>query len=129
MTSFFWNVRGLNKILKHSVVEEYVRKKEMLFGCILETRVKESKAGRILKKVFRDWSYITNYEFSQGGCWGKIFHEEITPASGFLPPGSGFLFPGSEFLPPGLGPCLQPPAFRPSYLSCFRINGNLPLIR
>ncbi|KAF2616361.1 hypothetical protein F2Q68_00046762 [Brassica cretica] len=33
---------------------------------------------------------------------------------------------GSGFLPPGLGPCLQPPAFRPSDLSCFRINENLP---
>ncbi|KAF3514584.1 hypothetical protein F2Q69_00007518 [Brassica cretica] len=38
---------------------------------------------------------------------GKIFHEEITPASKFLPPGSGFLPPGSGFLPPGLVPCLR----------------------
>ena len=40
-------------------------------------------------------------------CWRKIFHEEITPAFGFLPPGSGFMPQGSGFLPPGLGPCLQ----------------------
>ncbi|WZZ70838.1 hypothetical protein YC2023_082208 [Brassica napus] len=57
-------------------------------------------------------------------CWGNIFHEEITPASGFQVPA-----PMSGSLPPGLGPCLQPPASRPSDLSCLRINGNLPLIR
>ncbi|KAF3515329.1 hypothetical protein F2Q69_00005491 [Brassica cretica] len=48
--------------------------------------------------------------------------QDRLPASRFLPPG-----PGS--LPPGLGPCLHPPASRPSDLSCLRINGNLPLIR
>lgn len=67
MTSFFWNVRGFNKHLKHSVVEEWVRSNNMSFGCILETRVKERKAEGILKKVFRDWSYLMNYECSQGG--------------------------------------------------------------
>ncbi|KAF3546827.1 hypothetical protein DY000_02006596 [Brassica cretica] len=46
-------------------------------------------------------------------CWGKIFHEEITPASGFQVPASrsrvppsGFQVPapGSGSLPSGLGP-------------------------
>ena len=45
MTSFFWNVRGLNKVLKHSVVREWTRSKDMKFGAILETRVKEKKMG------------------------------------------------------------------------------------
>lgn len=67
MASFFWNVRGFNKYLKHSIVEEWVRSNNMSFGCILETRVKESKSEAILKKVFRGWSYITNYEYSRGG--------------------------------------------------------------
>ena len=66
MGSFFWNVRGFNKSLKHSVIEEWVRSSNLSFGCILETRVKESKAGDILRKVFPGWSYITNYEYSRG---------------------------------------------------------------
>ena len=43
-------------------------------------------------------------------CWGKIFHEEITPASVFQVPAprgrdpGGFLPLGPGFLPPGLGP-------------------------
>ena len=60
-------MRGLNKVLKHSVVSEWLRSSDLKFGCILETRVKERKAGRILNTVFRDWSSITNYEDSQGG--------------------------------------------------------------
>ena len=66
MAGFFWNVRGFNKLLKHSVVKEWVRGSDMKFGCVLETRVKEIKAGKILNSVFGDWSAMTNYEHSQG---------------------------------------------------------------
>ena len=65
MSSFFWNVHGFNKHLKHSVVQEWTRDRDMLFGCLLETRVKEGKASRIINSVFRDWSSMTNYEHSQ----------------------------------------------------------------
>lgn len=67
MSSFFWNVRVFNKPLKHSVMKEWLNNKDMKFGCILETRVKEKKAERILGSVFKDWSSMTNYEHSQGG--------------------------------------------------------------
>ena len=43
MSSFFWNVRGFNKPLKHSVVKKWLSNNDMKFGCILETRVKEQK--------------------------------------------------------------------------------------
>lgn len=49
----------------------------MLFGCILETRVKENKAGRILNKVFRGWSSITNYECSQGGRIWLLWRDDV----------------------------------------------------
>lgn len=55
MAGFFWNVRGLNKLLKHSVVTDWVKKNSLEFGCVLETRVKESKAGKILNSVFGGW--------------------------------------------------------------------------
>ncbi|KAH0868801.1 hypothetical protein HID58_075823, partial [Brassica napus] len=40
--------------------------------------------------------------------WGKIFNEEIFPASGFQVPASRSRVPASGYgsLPPGLGPCL-----------------------
>lgn len=77
MTSFFWNVRGFNKDLKHSIVKEWVRSNKMSFGGILETRVKENKAERIIKKVFKGWVSITNYEFSQGGRIWLVWRDEV----------------------------------------------------
>lgn len=77
MSGFFWNVRGFNKNLKHSVVQEWIRSNKMEFGCILESRVKENKAGRILSSVFKDWSYITNYEHSQGGRIWVVWKDSV----------------------------------------------------
>ena len=77
MSCFFWNVRGFNKDLKHSVVREWLINKEMKFGYLLETRVKEKKAEKILNYVFRDWSSITNYEDSQGGRIWLIWRDSV----------------------------------------------------
>lgn len=49
----------------------------MSFGCILETRVKENKAGSILKKVFKGWSSITNYEYSRGGRIWLVWNDDV----------------------------------------------------
>lgn len=77
MSSFFWNVRGFNKPVKHSVMKEWLRNSEMKFGCILETRVKEKKAERILSSVFRDWSSMTNYEHSKGGRIWLLWRDSV----------------------------------------------------
>lgn len=77
MACFFWNVRGFNKGLKHSKVKEWVSNKELVFGCILETRVKERKAEKILREVFGDWSSITNYEDSQGGRIWLLWRDTV----------------------------------------------------
>ncbi|XP_013739623.2 uncharacterized protein LOC106442489 [Brassica napus] len=49
----------------------------MKFGCILETRVKEKKAEKILSSEFRDWSAITNYEHSGGGRIWLLWRERV----------------------------------------------------
>lgn len=77
MSSFFWNVRGFNKPLKHSIVREWVGNNELMFGSILETRVKEKKAEGILNSVFRGWSYMMNYENSQGGRIWFVWKDEV----------------------------------------------------
>lgn len=52
------------------VVQEWVRKQGFQYGCLIETRVKENKAKKILENVFADWSYITNYEHNWlGRLW------------------------------------------------------------
>ena len=47
-----------------------------------------------------------SHQIFQTGCWGKIFHEEITPTSGFLLqlPGSCLRLPGSCLRPLFWGP-------------------------
>ena len=70
MSGFFWNIRGLNKTNKHPVIREWIKKSSLQFGCILETRVRESKADRIASSIFRDWSMLSNYEYSRlGKIW------------------------------------------------------------
>lgn len=44
----------------------------------METRVRESKADGILKKVFKDWSFMTNYEHSQGGRIWLVWRDEVS---------------------------------------------------
>ena len=77
MACFSWNVHGFNKELKHSVVAGWINNTEIKFGCILETRVKEIKAGKILNNVFRDWSSITNYEDNRGGRIWFLWRDSV----------------------------------------------------
>ena len=77
MEGFFWNVCGFNKFLKHSVFKEWIRSRDMKFGFVLETRVKERKVGDILNSVFSDWSVMTNYEHSQGGRIWLVWRESV----------------------------------------------------
>lgn len=70
MSNFSWNVRGFNKTTKHSVVHHWTNNNEVQFGCLLETRVKEKKANRIVSQVFNGWSFMANYEFNRlGRIW------------------------------------------------------------
>lgn len=70
MAGFFWNVRGFNKSIKHGVVKNWVKDQALLFGCLIETRVKERKSKRNLEEVFSDWNYMSNYEYNKlGRIW------------------------------------------------------------
>lgn len=61
--------------MKHSVVKEWIRNNNMEFGCILETRVKESKAERLLNTILRDWSFMTIVKGEEFGYFGEIRFE------------------------------------------------------
>ncbi|XP_010501806.1 PREDICTED: uncharacterized protein LOC104779111 [Camelina sativa] len=62
---------------KHSVVRDWVKKGNFQFGCLLETRVKESKATAILASVFPDWSYLTNYPFNRRGRIWVVWNSNV----------------------------------------------------
>ena len=77
MSSFFWNVRGFNKPSKHSIVISWLHDRNMQFGGILETRVKEGKAPCILNSVFGEWSFMSNYEYNQGGRIWVLWRDSV----------------------------------------------------
>lgn len=54
MASFSWNVRGFNKPAKHFVMSRWCQSSNLSFGSLLETRVKERKAGKIFSEVFSE---------------------------------------------------------------------------
>lgn len=52
------------------MVRNWINTTSQHFGCLLETRVKESKVRKISMSVFSDWSFMSNYEFSHlGRIW------------------------------------------------------------
>ena len=65
------------------MVRDWVNGNDLKFGCILETKVKERKVEGILKKVFRDWSSMTNYEHSQGGRIWLVWRDTIRVTPGY----------------------------------------------
>lgn len=70
MSSFYWNIRGFNKVSKQEVVKDWVQKRGFQFGCLIETRVKENKVLKIVERVFPEWSIIANYEYNRlGRIW------------------------------------------------------------
>lgn len=77
MSGFFWNIRGFNKVSKHSVVKDWIKKFSLQFGCLLETRVKESRVDRVLTSVFADWSMTSNYEFNRLGRIWVIWSNKV----------------------------------------------------
>lgn len=77
MTRFFWNVRGFNKNSKHEVVRNWIHNKDLKFGCLLETRVKENKAKQIASSVFKGWSCINNYEVSRKGRIWVVWSPQV----------------------------------------------------
>lgn len=77
MTGFFWNIRGFNKTIKQEVVRSWVRKNNLQFGCVIETRVKERKSEEIIKAVFDGWDSITNYEYHNLGRIWVVWKQNV----------------------------------------------------
>ena len=77
MSGFFWNVRGFNKSIKHSVVKKWVQDQGFQFGALLETRVKEGRSQRISDTVFKDWNLMSNYEFNPLGRIWLVWRPEV----------------------------------------------------
>jgi hypothetical protein len=66
-------VRGLNHPSKQIEVRRIVKEKKIKLVCLIETRVKDHKAGAIVASLFPDWGFCFNYEnifWAEFGCAG-----------------------------------------------------------
>lgn len=77
MAGFFWNIRGFNKSIKQEVVRNWSRNNNMQFGCLIETRVKERKARKIVSEVFAGWDSMTNYEHHNLGRIWVVWQQSV----------------------------------------------------
>nr|XP_009590938.1 uncharacterized protein LOC104088038 [Nicotiana tomentosiformis] len=65
-----WNVRGLNKVYKQKELRLFIRENNIVLIAILEHRVKENKAGQVIKKVAVGWDWRVNYSYcAKGRIW------------------------------------------------------------
>lgn len=74
MTSFFaWNMRGFNMSRKHGVVRSWVQSEKPLFGCLVETRVRQKNHLKCMKAALPGWNSVKNYDYHRLGriwfCW------------------------------------------------------------
>lgn len=77
MSGFFWNIRGFNKKEKQRVVKDWIHQSKFDFGCLIETKVKESKAERLVRSIFPDWSFLANYEEHRLGRLWLVWRNNV----------------------------------------------------
>ncbi|KAK9698289.1 hypothetical protein RND81_08G093800, partial [Saponaria officinalis] len=62
-----WNIRGFNKPVKQLEVLRFLKDHKLDILGLLETRVKKSKAERILRKQFKGYNSFCNYSTHHNG--------------------------------------------------------------
>jgi exonuclease III len=61
MNILFWNVRGLNMLLKQKEVRNMVRRIRISILCLVETRVKHENFLKIVASMLPGWEVVNNY--------------------------------------------------------------------
>ncbi|XP_020266637.1 uncharacterized protein LOC109842140 [Asparagus officinalis] len=69
-TSYFQNIRGLNKSSKQMVVKQLVCDYKLSFIALLETKIAGDKMQRIATKMIKNWDWISK---SQQAVKGRIW--------------------------------------------------------
>lgn len=69
----FWNIRGLNDPIKQKEVRCFVNNNKLSLLGLLEHKIKEDKASRVMKYVCPQWNFVNNYPHASLGrifvCW------------------------------------------------------------
>src|SRR5438270_293036 len=70
----FWNVRGLNDLVKQRRLKVAFKGIRSSIVCLLETHIQQSNAPSVQSKLFPAWHCIDNYDYaSLGRIW--VLHD------------------------------------------------------
>lgn len=73
-----WNVRGLNKRIRHLEIRAHLKNLHVPCIALLETKVKQNNTHKIRHQFGQDWSWLDNYEkHTHGIIWVIWKHKEI----------------------------------------------------
>ncbi|KAK4732287.1 hypothetical protein R3W88_025275 [Solanum pinnatisectum] len=59
-----WNIRGMNKLHKQKELKLFVKENKVSIIAVLEHKIKENMANKIVRKTLPGWKYEANYEYS-----------------------------------------------------------------
>ncbi|XP_019241803.1 PREDICTED: uncharacterized protein LOC109221818 [Nicotiana attenuata] len=77
MKWLFWNIRGVNKRYKQKEVRKYIRSNKINLVGLVETKVKEENAQKILKYIAPGWDILTNYREAKNGRVWLLWNSNI----------------------------------------------------
>lgn len=61
LSSFFWNVRGLNDPTKHRPFVSWLNSNKLTFKAILETHIKQPFLSPIISSICPNWKFTSNH--------------------------------------------------------------------
>src|SRR4051812_47854958 len=72
----FWNVRGINDLIKQQRLKLALQKFNGSIACLLETHVSKMNQQAIINKIVPGWSCIDNYANAElGRIWIPYNHQ------------------------------------------------------
>jgi exonuclease III len=81
MNILIWNVRGLNHPFTHREVRSMIQRHKNSLICLIETRVKITKADKVRDCIVLGWDNIFNYDQHILGriwiCWKKSDYQVL----------------------------------------------------
>lgn len=75
---FAQNTRGFNKNRKHLSFRFWIQSATPSFGCLIETRVQESKCDGIITTSLLGWKYLNNYDHHRLGKIWVVWSDNVS---------------------------------------------------
>ncbi|CAH9083773.1 unnamed protein product [Cuscuta epithymum] len=72
-----WNVRGLNKTSKHSIIASYIKLNNISLVCFLETKMTVAAFNNYILNKWPGWMFENNFDFISGGRMAIMWNPNL----------------------------------------------------